>query len=113
MQDLSGSFILRATPNSAISEFSPARSLWVGCCESPLVLENRGYLTGVPPAPGSSPPSRGHPAVISRGHLSQMCLILPIFPLTSPRLVMAEWAAEYRENPPPTDWGGVYVKTTK
>jgi len=31
----------------------------------------------------------------------------------SPRLVMAEWAAEYRENPPPTDWGGVYVKTTK
>jgi hypothetical protein len=31
----------------------------------------------------------------------------------SPPLVMAERSAEYRENPPPADWDGVYVKTTK
>jgi hypothetical protein len=26
---------------------------------------------------------------------------------------MAERAAEYREHPPPADWDGVFVKTTK
>jgi adenylate cyclase len=31
----------------------------------------------------------------------------------SPPLVMAERAAEYRESPPPADWDGVFVKTTK
>jgi adenylate cyclase len=31
----------------------------------------------------------------------------------SPPLVMAERAAEYREHPPPADWDGVFVKTTK
>ncbi len=31
----------------------------------------------------------------------------------SPPLGMAERAAEYRENPPPPNWDGVYVKTTK
>src|SRR5205809_3599787 len=41
-------------------------------CESPPILENRGYLTGVPPAPGSGPPSRGHP---DRGDIAQMCRI--------------------------------------
>ncbi len=74
------------------SGFSPARSLWAGCCESPPILENRGYLTGVPPAPGSGPPSRGHP---DRGDIAQMCRILPIFPLTSPRLVMTDMTRRY------------------
>ena len=37
----------------------------------------------------------------------------PYLKEVSPPLVMADRAAAYREAPPPADWDGVYVKTTK
>jgi adenylate cyclase len=40
-------------------------------------------------------------------------VIHPALVGASPPLVMAERAAEYRENPPSADWDGVYVKATK